>query len=52
MAKKTKKPASELTTDEALDRLFGKGAAVKIREILEAEEAKKPARGRPKRDAQ
>jgi len=45
MAKHRKK-ASELTTDEALNRLFGRGAAKKLRQLVEAEDAQK---GRKKR---
>ena len=41
MAKKRKKPASELTTNQALNRLFGKGAAKTFRQVLAAEDARK-----------
>lgn len=44
MAKKEKK-AHELTTHEALDRIFGPGAAKKLHEVLEREDAQK---GKPK----
>jgi hypothetical protein len=40
MAKKQKK-ASRLTTDEAMDRIFGKGAAKKLHAVVEAEDAQK-----------
>jgi hypothetical protein len=45
MAKRPKKkPASALTTDEVMDRLFGKDAAKKLREVVEAEDAHKGKR--------
>ena len=40
MAKKKKK-AADLTTDEALTRLFGKGAAERMRKIVEQADAAK-----------
>jgi hypothetical protein len=42
MAKGKKKKAAELTTNEALNRLFGKGAAKTFRQVLAAEDARKP----------
>ncbi len=39
MAKKKK--AAELTTDEAMNRLFGKGAAKKLHKVVEQEDAQK-----------
>jgi hypothetical protein len=49
MAKSKKKHATELTTDEALHRLFGKRGAAHIRKVLEQEEARKPERKSKKR---
>jgi hypothetical protein len=46
MAKHRKK-ASELTTDEALNRLFGKGAAKKLRRLVALEDEQK-GRKKPK----
>jgi hypothetical protein len=48
MAKKAKKPASKLTTDEVMERLFGRGAAKKARRVLAAEDARKPQKKRGK----
>jgi hypothetical protein len=50
MAKKRKKLASELTTDEALQRLFGKKAAKRLRELLEFEDERKRSKKRKKDD--
>jgi hypothetical protein len=47
MAKRPKK-AAQLTTHEALDRVFGKGAAKKLHEILKREDAQK-GRRKPKK---
>jgi hypothetical protein len=47
MAKK--KPASELTTDEALNRIFGKGAAKKLHAVVEREDAQKGRKTKGKR---
>jgi hypothetical protein len=44
MAKKWRKQASEMTTDEVLNRVFGKGAAKRLRKALDAEDERKPAR--------
>jgi hypothetical protein len=49
MAKQWKKPASEMTTDEVLNRLFGKGAAKRLRKALDREDARKPARKQAKK---
>jgi hypothetical protein len=38
---KTRKQASELTTTEAMNRIFGKGAAQRLREVVKQEDAKK-----------
>jgi hypothetical protein len=43
-----KKQARQLTTDEAMDRLFGKDAAQKLREVVEQEDAQKGQR-KPKK---
>jgi hypothetical protein len=40
MAKRRKK-ASDLTTDEVMNRVFGKGAAKRLREVVEREDAQK-----------
>jgi hypothetical protein len=50
MAKKQKKAASELTTDEVLERLFGKGAAKKLRQAVEELDAKKTRGKRAEND--
>jgi hypothetical protein len=52
MAKKRKKPASALTTDEALNRLFGKGAAKKLRAVVEQADAEKGRKKRVKADTE
>jgi len=49
MAKHRKK-ASELTTDEAMERIFGKGAAKKLRRLVELEDAQKGRKKRRKDD--
>jgi hypothetical protein len=49
MAKTPKrKPARALTTDEAIDRVFGPDAAKKLREVVEHEDAHKGQR-KPKK---
>jgi hypothetical protein len=48
MAKKKK--ASALTTDEVLNRLFGKGAAKKLRKIVAQADAEKGQKKRKKTD--
>jgi hypothetical protein len=48
MAKAKKKKAAELTTDEALNRLFGKGAAKTFRQVLAEEDARKPKKKQAK----
>jgi len=48
MAKRRRKPASALTTEEVLQRLFGKRGATKIRQVLDSEDAKKGPKTRKK----
>jgi hypothetical protein len=43
MANEPKK-AKELTTDEVMDRVFGKGAAEKLRAVVEQADAEKGKR--------
>jgi hypothetical protein len=50
MARGKKKKADELTTDEALNRLFGKGAAKKLRSALQRYDDGKPRKKRRKTD--
>jgi hypothetical protein len=51
MSKAKKKPASKLTTDEVVDRIFGKGAAQKLRDLLDLEDEQKGRKkGRKRRD--
>jgi hypothetical protein len=45
-----KKKASEMTTDEVLNRLFGKGAAKKLRKVVEQADATKGKKQKLKRD--
>ncbi len=48
---KARKKAAELTTDEALNRLFGKGAAKKLRAAVEQADAQKGKKRKRKTDA-
>ena len=50
MAKASKKKAKELTTDEVMDRLFGEGAAKRLRKTL-AEHDRKPKKRLKKANA-
>ena len=43
-----KKQAKKLTSDEAMNRIFGKGAATKLRRVVEQEDAQKGKKKRVK----
>jgi hypothetical protein len=47
----TKKKAGKLTTDEAMNRIFGKGAAKKLRKVVEQADAMKGKKQKRSRDA-
>ena len=44
----SKKKAPKLTSDEAMNRIFGKGAAKKLRSVVEQEDAQKGKKKRTK----
>ena len=50
MSKPKKKKAGKLTTDEVLDRVFGKGAAEKLRALIDEEDEKKDRKKRKKKN--
>lgn len=50
MAKTGRKKAASLTTDEVLNRIFGKGAAKKLRKAVEQLDAEKGQKKRRKAD--
>jgi len=47
---KRKRPAATLTSDGVMDRLFGKGAAKKLRKVVEQEDARKGRKTKEKSD--
>jgi hypothetical protein len=49
---KARKKAPELTTTQAMNRIFGRGAAKRLREVVKAADAKKGQRKPKKTDAQ
>jgi hypothetical protein len=48
MSKTSKKKAKELTMDEAMDRVFGEGAAKRLRAAVARLHRQKPQKSRPK----